>query len=209
MDLKITVEADLDRNEMYVRFLDLPPEALAYSVRISDTLNLDIDDKGRVVGIEVIDLERTFGVRPHTVEVYGPLVGVKEAAALMGVNRPNFLRDYVSRENFPEPVAALASGRVWVLADVMKYAREKGLRKEETVGHMLMLYMEANEMTAGTLGRELNLDYKGVLRLLQNNDCLDEVTGESLAARNGIDLGNAQALLARVKALRAIKRSTV
>lgn len=207
MNLKVRVKVDPGHNEMYVRFLDLPPGALAYSVRVADTMNLDVDDKGRVVGIEVTDLQRAFGVRPHAFRVYGPLVGVKEAAALIGVNRPNFLRDYVSREDFPEPVADLASGRVWMLVDVMDYATDKHLRRKETVGYMVMLYMEANEMTVGTLGRELGLDYKGALRLLQNNECLDKATGESLAAQNCIDLDNAQGLLARIKAVRAVGRS--
>lgn len=36
-----------------------------------------------------------------------------EAARLCRVKKPNFLRDFASQPDFPEPVAELASGRIW------------------------------------------------------------------------------------------------
>ncbi len=41
------------------------------------------------------------------------VVGVSEAAVLLGVNKPNFVRDYSYRLDFPQPIATLASGRIW------------------------------------------------------------------------------------------------
>ena len=51
-----------------------------------------------------------------------PLVGTAEAATVVGVRPQNFVRDWASRADFPAPVAALASGRVWREPDVRAYA---------------------------------------------------------------------------------------
>jgi len=202
----VRVEVDIPQNEMYVRLVDPPPGALVYSVQVANSLNLDVDEMGRVVGIEISDMEKALGVRPARAEVYGPLVGVKEAAELLGVSRPNFIRDYVSKDDFPMAAGDLASGRVWWLTDVLDYARTKGLKKKETVAYMLMVYLEANEMTVGALSEELGLGYRRVLGVLQDQTNLDEATPGALAKRHGMDQEKAQALLARLKALRAVRR---
>jgi hypothetical protein len=52
------------------------------------------------------------------------LVGVREIAAMLMVRRQR--ADQLSRtKGFPEPVIELASGRVWVKKDVVKWAAEK------------------------------------------------------------------------------------
>lgn len=51
------------------------------------------------------------------VEETPDLVGVAEAAALLGWDKRR-VATYVSRGSFPEPVAALAGGRVWRRIDV-------------------------------------------------------------------------------------------
>jgi hypothetical protein len=48
----------------------------------------------------------------------GDLVGTAEAAAMAGVKKPNFVRDIASRSDFPKPIGALASGRIWRKTDV-------------------------------------------------------------------------------------------
>jgi hypothetical protein len=50
------------------------------------------------------------------------LVGTRESAELVGVKPSNFVRDWASRPDFPAPVAALSSGRVWLAADIERYA---------------------------------------------------------------------------------------
>ena len=50
------------------------------------------------------------------------LVGTREAAELLGVRPSNFVRDWAARPDFPKPIAALSSGRVWLAADVDRYA---------------------------------------------------------------------------------------
>ncbi len=59
-----------------------------------------------------------------TVEISPALVGVAEAAALLGWDRRRVIT-YVDRGSFPEPLARLASGRVWRREDVAAFARAR------------------------------------------------------------------------------------
>jgi hypothetical protein len=63
--------------------------------------------------------------RPSTlvVEVLPVLAGVAEAAEVMGWDKRRVIT-YIDRGRFPEPVQSLASGRVWLRADVERYAAE-------------------------------------------------------------------------------------
>jgi hypothetical protein len=58
-----------------------------------------------------------------TVEVIPVLAGVAEAAEIMGWDKRRVVT-YIDRGHFPEPIAALAGGRVWLREDVETYARE-------------------------------------------------------------------------------------
>jgi hypothetical protein len=62
-----------------------------------------------------------------TVEVTPALVGVAEAAAILGWDRRRVIT-YVDRGSFPVPVAGLASGRVWRRDDVELFARATARR---------------------------------------------------------------------------------
>lgn len=53
-------------------------------------------------------------------EVLPKLVGVAEAASLMGWDKRR-VATYVRRGAFPEPLAELAGGRVWAREDVMAF----------------------------------------------------------------------------------------
>jgi hypothetical protein len=57
-----------------------------------------------------------------TVEIEPALVGVAEAAAILGWDKRR-VATYIERGSFPAPVASLASGRVWRLEDVESFAR--------------------------------------------------------------------------------------
>jgi hypothetical protein len=57
-----------------------------------------------------------------TVELEPALVGVAEAAALLGWDKRR-VATYAERGSFPPPVASLASGRVWRRDDVEAFAR--------------------------------------------------------------------------------------
>lgn len=49
------------------------------------------------------------------------LVGTAEAAEIVGVRRPNFVRDWAARPDFPAPAGVLSSGRVWRASEVSSY----------------------------------------------------------------------------------------
>ena len=72
---------------------------------------------GRTRGQCAASLRRT--TRPSTldIEVVPELVGVAEAAEILGWDKRRVFT-YISRNSFPEPVAMLASGRVWRREDI-------------------------------------------------------------------------------------------
>jgi hypothetical protein len=57
------------------------------------------------------------------VEVIPAVVGVAEAAEIMGWDKRRVIT-YIDRGRFPEPLQSLASGRVWLRADVERYAAD-------------------------------------------------------------------------------------
>ncbi len=63
-----------------------------------------------------------------TVEVVPALAGVAEAAAIMGWDKRRVIT-YLNRGSFPEPLASLASGRVWRRDDVEAFAAEWRARR--------------------------------------------------------------------------------
>ena len=62
------------------------------------------------------------------VEVTPDVVGVSEAARVLGWDRRR-VATYVSRGVFPQPIAELASGRVWRREDVEAFGRDRRRRK--------------------------------------------------------------------------------
>jgi hypothetical protein len=58
-----------------------------------------------------------------TVEVIPRIVGVAEAAEIMGWDKRRVIT-YIDRGHFPEPIDALASGRIWLREDVEDYASQ-------------------------------------------------------------------------------------
>jgi predicted DNA-binding transcriptional regulator AlpA len=51
------------------------------------------------------------------------LLGVAEIAAMFGVSRQRVDAIVRSSPDFPEPVAELTAGRIWLRADVERWAR--------------------------------------------------------------------------------------
>jgi hypothetical protein len=72
-------------------------------------------------------LRRIAGGGHLTVEVTPELVGVSEAAGILGWDRRR-VATYVSRGSFPPPVASLASGRVWRREDIEAFAADRAGR---------------------------------------------------------------------------------
>ncbi len=63
-----------------------------------------------------------------TVEIVPTLAGVAEAAEIMGWDKRRVIT-YIVRGRFPQPIQALASGRVWLRSDVERFAREWRARR--------------------------------------------------------------------------------
>jgi hypothetical protein len=57
-----------------------------------------------------------------TVEIEPALVGVAEAAAILGWDKRR-VATYIERGSFPAPIASLAAGRIWRRDDVEAFAR--------------------------------------------------------------------------------------
>lgn len=81
----------------------------------------------------VAALRRAAGIAADAfvVEVVPDLVGVTEAAHLLGWDRRR-VATYVERGTFPEPVAELASGRVWRAEDIAAFGATRRPRRRPT-----------------------------------------------------------------------------
>src|SRR2546423_8408860 len=79
---------------------------------------------GRTRAACAAQLRRAAGDVSLMIEVVPELVGVAEAAAILGWDKRRVFT-YISRGSFPEPVAMLASGRVWRRDDIEGYARSR------------------------------------------------------------------------------------
>jgi hypothetical protein len=58
-----------------------------------------------------------------TIDVVPALAGVAEAAEILGWDKRRVIT-YLNRGSFPEPLTALASGRIWLREDIEAFARD-------------------------------------------------------------------------------------
>src|SRR5687768_3999944 len=111
------VEIDRERDIAYILLrpeLRNKPGGVARSVRVADDIVLDLDIKGQLVGIELLEASARIDINTISEGRADLIVGVKEAAEILGVERSNFIRDYANKPQFPAPIAELASGRLWL-----------------------------------------------------------------------------------------------
>lgn len=128
---QVYIERDKEFDQLYINFSRRSEEgAVAQTVETVPGVNLDLDAEGRLMGVEIVGAKAVIGASAEEIDLSGELVGVKEAAQLAGKDKANFLRDLASREDFPKPVASLASGRYWLSAEIERYL----LRKEKIAG---------------------------------------------------------------------------
>ena len=69
-----------------------------------------------------------------TLEVIPQVVGVAEAAEILGWDKRRVIT-YIDRGSFPEPLTALASGRIWLREDVESYAAHWHARRAAKAPH--------------------------------------------------------------------------
>ena len=87
-----------------------------------DWIECRIDSRGRLSAIVIH--EASEHLAPDLL-VDEALLGTSEAAAFFDVRPPNFVRDLASRDDFPAPVASLASTRVWRRGDLRAYRQRR------------------------------------------------------------------------------------
>src|SRR5258708_493193 len=118
------IDIDREHNLAYILLrpeLRNQPRGVARSVRIADDIVLDVDKNDQLIGIELLNASARLDLA-NVAEGAGDLiVGVKEAAEILGVEKPNFIRDYANKKDFPKPLAELASGRFWLRSDVERH----------------------------------------------------------------------------------------
>ena len=78
-------------------------------------------------------LRHAAGTAVLTIEIEAELVGVAEAAAILGWDKRRIFT-YLGRGSFPAPVATLASGRVWRRRDVEAFAATRTTRPPRSTG---------------------------------------------------------------------------
>ncbi len=111
-------------DQLYVGFNNPSEEKTASETReVFPGVYFDLDTEGKLVGIDVVNTEEVLGKPAADLSFSGELVGLKEAAALTGKDKANFLRDFASQPDFPKPVARLASGQVWMSKDIETYVK--------------------------------------------------------------------------------------
>ena len=101
------------------------PGAVARSMRVAEDIVLDLDANGQLIGIELLNASSRLDLSNISEGPAELIVGVKEDAAMLAVEKSNFIRDYANKPQFPAPVAELASGRFWLRSDVERYMQEK------------------------------------------------------------------------------------
>jgi uncharacterized protein YuzE/predicted DNA-binding transcriptional regulator AlpA len=124
--MELLIQPDEGTDSLYICFTKdgLARGAVVRSVRATEDVTLDFGDDDRLIGLDVMNASSV--VSPDFSKIrLDSLLGVKEAAELIGVQKPNFVRDYANNPEFPQPVAELATGRVWLRSQVEAFKGQK------------------------------------------------------------------------------------
>ena len=131
--MKISVHPDYENDSIYVAFSDdaFQEGKVAKTVRVSECISIDLGPDEELIGIDVLSASATVGSLSDL--AVDTLIGVKEASELLGVKRPNFIRDFADRPDFPRPVAELATGRIWLKSQVEAYSKDRRRSRRKRV----------------------------------------------------------------------------
>src|SRR5882672_331497 len=125
-----SVEIDRERDHAYILLRPASRGrrgAVARSVQVDEDIVLDLDGSGYLVGIAVSNASSRLDVDELEMGSARIIVGVKEAAQMLRIEKSNFVRDYANKPDFPAPISELASGRLWLRSAIEQYvvARRK------------------------------------------------------------------------------------
>jgi superfamily II DNA or RNA helicase/uncharacterized protein YuzE len=121
------IEIDRDHDLAYILLrpeLRGQPRGVARSSRVAEDIVLDLDENGQLIGIELLNASARLDLDKISEGTADLIVGVKEAAEMLGVEKSNFVRDHANKSQFPAPIAELASGRFWLKSDVQRYVEQ-------------------------------------------------------------------------------------
>ena len=117
---------DVDRHHD-VAYILLRPElrdraaVVARSIRVAEDVVLDLDAEDQLIGIELLRASSRLDVDRLTVGPSELIVGDKEAAEMLGMERSDFIRDYADKPDFPPPIAELGSDCFWLRPAIQRY----------------------------------------------------------------------------------------
>lgn len=168
------IERDEEFNLLYVAFKDRIAEGeVAKTEEIVPGAYIDLDSDGKLLGIEIVNTKEVLGMPVSDLHLSGELLGVKEAAELAGKDRGNFLRDLANKADFPEPVAHLASGQVWLSKDVERYL-EKHNRSVHRAEKNVSLNRAAQQFSEALVHSYTTAVHRGVAAQEQNAQLTQE-----------------------------------
>ena len=127
MELSICTDREADTCYVAVSSRIQQDGAVNHTIHATDDISLDFDQDDRLLGIDIRNASKALAEQFWNIKI-DSLVGVKEAAEMAGLQRPNFLRDVASRANFPAPVSELPTGRVWLQSQVAQYLAQRPRR---------------------------------------------------------------------------------
>lgn len=203
--LKVIVESENGRLRIHFARKTLPEQALARTVEVYPGVFLGLDGDGKLALIDLTDTDRLLGSTSGCTTL-GPLVGVKEAAEMFGVAKPNFLRDFAAKTGFPAPVAELASGRVWLLTDVLNFLRQHRIAPPEgSIGDLLSEYLKLKE--PAELARELEVGLGTIDYLLRDHHPHDRVRETHLTDHYGMSRQASRLLMYKLDLLKELQKA--
>jgi len=122
--MKIQVSIQPELNKVIIYFKRIKPNPKNAKAGVTAHWNA----KGKLSYIEIYPAREVLGVKDLSKLELGQLVGVAEAAKIIGVKKPNFIRDFVSKNWFPKPIAELASGRIWNREEIVMFLKKSKQR---------------------------------------------------------------------------------
>jgi len=169
------IEIDREHDLAYIL---LQPElrdragAVARSMQIGEDIVLDLDSNEQLIGIELLNASTRLDLSKIQEGVSDLIVGVKEAAEMLRVEKSNFVRDYANKPQFPRPIAELASGRLWLRSDIERYVSADTENKRErsplfSVGEVVALRSDSTVLLPIVEVLSGGVQYR--YRVFQNN----------------------------------------
>jgi uncharacterized protein YuzE len=121
MKLRTTYSSDADT--AYIEFGN--PRPVSESVEAAPDLVIDLDDRGQIVGMELVTASRWLDRSALADAPADEFLGITELAEVLGKRKQNVAQHYTRLPDFPPPAAELASGRYWRRGDVEDWVQQR------------------------------------------------------------------------------------